>query len=207
MRCLGGPLLCLLLGLAACSSSTPAQTAALPLSGPVAEVIVRQHLLQDGDLVFRRGRDVMSEMVLSRQAGSRFSHVGMVVTDGQDRRVIHAMPDEPGQPGGVREETLVDFLAPTVAGDAAVYRVSALDDTVRQRLHTYLLAQRGKPFDYDFAQSTPERLYCSELVISVLEQAGLTLAPATVRLPLVAEPVILPDALHRLPGLIQVAGE
>lgn len=167
-------------------------------------VLARAAQLRDGDLVFRRGRDLMSSLVLQQDRHSRFSHVGMVMREGGQVLVIHAMPDEPGRAGGVRLETLARFLDPAVASDAASYRLPGVDPA---RLRPWLQAQIGRPFDMRFAFSDAQALYCSELVLRGLHVAGQPLVAETVRAPLLEEPVITPDALRRLPGLQLLAGE
>ena len=196
----------MLLAMAACTPvATPPERASSRSS--VAAVLQETAGLQDADLVFRRGRDVMSDLVLSRQSDSRFSHVGMLVREGGALHVIHAMPDEPGMAGGVRQELLADFLAPDVASDAAVYRLSGLQTAAQQRVIDHLRKQVGLPFDFDFALSTPQQVYCSELVLAPLEQSGRRLQPDTLDVPLMREPIVVPDALRKLPGLRLVAGE
>lgn len=205
----------LLPGLAGCPARWAAQTevatataaAGTASPGSPGRILAAEAALADGDLVFRRGRDAMSAMVLARRGGSRFSHVGMLMVEGHRYWVIHAMPEGSGEPGGVRRELLADFLAPAVASDAAVYRVAALSPAARADLRGYLQSQLGKPFDFDFALSTPGRVYCSELVLRALRQAGVALQPDTLAVPLLSEPVVVPDALARLPGLVPVAGE
>ena len=194
----------LLSGLAGRRASAPAP--ADPPAG-VSTVLSLAGELQDGDLVFRRGRDAVSAMVLERRSDSRFSHVGMVVLQAGQAWVVHAMPALDGRSGGVQQESLTDFLSPPAAADAALYRVAGLDSRSRRRLRDGLEARLGMPFDYGFSLASDDRLYCSELVVSAFGHAGLTLAPAMTPLPLMAEPVILPDALRELPGLEPVAGE
>lgn len=173
----------------------------------VAGVLASAAQFRDGDLVFRRGRDGISAMVLAGRQGSRFSHVGMVLLHQGQVFVIHAMPGDSGQVGGVRMESLGAFLDSAVASDAAVYRPTGLREEGRQRLRQQLLALQGRPFDYRFSLATPERVYCSELVLGALAAAGIPQSPMVTTVSLVAGPVVLPDALRRLPGLEPVAGE
>lgn len=169
-------------------------------AGP-SQVLAAAEQLHDGDLVFRRGRDLMSTLVLRQHGGSRFSHVGMVVRQSGRVDVVHAMPDEPGRPGGVRRESLHAFLAPAVASDAASLRVSGLDRGQQVALRRYLLARIGSPFDTAFELSNDRRLYCTELAIAALAAAGVQLRPATLVAPLLREPVVTPDGLYQTRGL------
>ncbi|MGN0859122.1 MAG: YiiX/YebB-like N1pC/P60 family cysteine hydrolase [Stenotrophomonas sp.] len=195
--------LLLLAGLLAACAAPAAPPPALAVTAQQQAVLASAGQLRDGDLVFRRGRDLMSSLVLRQGRHSRFSHVGMVLREGGQVLVVHAMPDEPGSPGGVRLEPLEQFLAPALASDAASYRLPGLQPGP---LRGWLMAQQGKPFDMRFALSDASTLYCTELVMRGLAVAGVTAEPATVRVPLVAEPVIPPDALRDLPGLLPLAG-
>lgn len=186
-----------------CSCRQPPVPAPLTGSSQLQAVLARADQLQDGDLVFRRGRDLMSSLVLQQGHASRFSHVGMVVRDGAQVRIIHAMPDEPGRAGGVRQESLAAFLAAPVASDAASYRLPGVDRTgLRQWLHQQL----GKPFDSRFVLSDAGALYCSELVLRALDAGGQPHRVAVVAAPLIQEPVVTPDALRAIPGLLPLAG-
>ena len=198
-RCLYVLLFALLCG----CSAAPGQDG-LGVSVEQRAVLAQAGQLQDGDLVFRRGRDLMSSLVLRQGQASRFSHVGMVrLLEGQVT-IVHAMPDEAGSPGGVRQERLADFLAPAVASDAASYRLPGLD---RAALAGWLDAQHGKPFDMRFALSDASALYCSELVLRALAAGGRPQALATVSAPLLDEPVVTPDALRAIAGLLVLAGD
>ena len=189
--------------LCSCTPAVPGQ-AGLEVTAEREAVLSAAGQLQDGDLVFRRGRDLMSSLVLRQGQASRFSHVGMVRRLEGQVTIVHAMPDEPGSPGGVRQELLADFLAPAVASDAASYRLPGLD---RSATRDWLDAQRGKPFDMRFALSDARALYCSELVVRALDIGGLPQTLATVSAPLLDEPVVTPDALRAIPGLLPLAGD
>ena len=193
----------LLAGVLLCGCRPSATPVVVTPSAQQQAVLAQAAQLRDGDLVFRRGRDLMSSLVLRQGQASRFSHVGMVRREGGQVYIVHAMPDEPGSPGGVRRELLADFLAPALASDAASYRQPGLD---LGALVAWLDAQLGKPFDMRFALSDDAALYCSELVLRALAAGGQTPLPATVRAPLLDEQVVTPDALRLLAGLQPLAG-
>lgn len=160
----------------------------------------------DGDLIFRRGRDLMSDVVLAQGTGSRFSHVGLVVVVDDRAWVVHAMPAGHDMLDGVRREPMKDFLSGAITRDAAVFRLTDLDAVARTRLRDHALAQQGRPFDFAFELSTPDRLYCSELVITALRAAGWDRGFPSRRVALLGEPVVTPDDLLQLQGLVRVAG-
>ena len=183
---------------------SPAAAPALVVSSQQQAVLDDAGALRDGDLVFRRGRDVMSALVLRQGRHSRFSHVGMVMRQGDQVMVVHAMPEEPGSAGGVLIEPLAQFLHPRLASDAASYRLPVNDAAA---LRQWLQAQVGLPFDMRFELSDAGALYCTELVVRALQAGGLPVQAQTIATPLLAEPVITPDALRQLPGLQLLAGQ
>lgn len=174
------------------SLSQPLPTLSLP----------RAETLEDGDLVFRRGRDAVSALVLAHGEG-RFSHVGMVLRTATGIRVIHAVPPEGTHPGGVVDEPLEQFAAPALTAEIAVFRLPNLGEDEHQRLRTYLRQREGAPFDAGLRMSEDESLYCTELVLRALDAAGVPVPDDLpgVWAPLLAEPAIPPEALLKLPGL------
>jgi uncharacterized protein DUF4878 len=75
-----------------------------------------------GDLVFRRGRSLVSQAVLAAEGGGEYSHVGVVAVSAGRVWVLHALPPDEGEKGGVIAEPLEVFLAPQKASAGALYR-------------------------------------------------------------------------------------
>jgi hypothetical protein len=159
--------------------------------------------LSDGDIVFRAGRDMISNIVLTQGNSPQFSHVGVILRRESTVFVVHSLPESPTSVAGVQVEPLSSFVSSKNASRFAFYRVKGLNDKLRQKIRTYLLEQVGKPFDADFLMSTDDRLYCSELVVKAIAKAGIDLAAElpSIQIMLVAEPVIPPDYLRRSPNL------
>jgi hypothetical protein len=173
--------------------ATDGAVAVLPrLAGPPVELL-------DGDIVFRRGLDAIGRMVLSYGDRPRFSHVGMVVRVAGETLVVHALPETPGNDGGVRVDRLGNFSSPQRAEDVGYYRLGRLTLEQRSEIHRFLLEHVGTPFDLRFEYSTDDSMYCTELVLKALAQAGVDVAPSldTVRVITVDEPAFSPDALRQ----------
>lgn len=155
--------------------------------------------LLDGDIVFRRGLDAIGRMVLNYGNRPRFSHVGMVVRVAGETLVVHALPETPGDEGGVRVDRLGDFSSPQRAEDVGYYRLGRLTPEQRREIHRFLLEHVGTPFDLRFEYSTDDSMYCTELVLKALVHAGVDVAPSleTVRVITVDEPAFPPDALRQ----------
>lgn len=174
-------------------------------AAPLPAITIPTGDLQSGDLIFRRGRDLMSGIVLAQREGTLFSHVGIIVRQGADVFVVHAIPADGAAPvSGVVKEPLSSFAAGDLASAVAIYR-APLTAAQRQAVQAYALRQVGKPFDTDFAMSDDSRLYCTELAVKALYAGGQKLLELeTITVPVVAEPVIAPDALaaHRVLALV-----
>ena len=188
------------------SAWLPLADRSAPDSGQRADVAASfpdQAQMLDGDLVFRRGRDLVADLVLSKEASGRFSHVGVVVFLNSDAMVVHAMPGDDGQAGGVRLEPLAQFLSASLAADAAVMRESSLKASQRQAIRARALALVGTPFDFDLRFSDDSQMYCTELAIKVFQAADIDLYSKVehTRFLTVSEDIVSPDALSRLEAL------
>lgn len=103
-------------------------------------------LLQEGDIVFRRGSGATSRAVLAADKGGVYSHIGIVVrlplgrtdardigdgeqaTAGSDWRIVHIVPGEPDAcdvRDRIKMERPEDFFAHDRAVEGAVMRVEA----------------------------------------------------------------------------------
>lgn len=152
--------------------------------------------LQDGDIVFRRGTSAISRIALAFGEHPRFSHVGMVVRNGDSLDVIHSIPLDDAS--GVRVDSLEDFCTRPEVEEVAFYGVPSLDPDQRTRIREYLFDSVGEPFDYRFSISDATALYCTELVVRALRAAGVDAGNLeTVRTVTLTEPAIPPDSLRR----------
>ncbi len=162
--------------------------------------------LQDGDLVFRQGRDLIAGAVLAADSAARFSHVGLIVTDKHGVWVVHAVPSEGDDDGGVVRESLAAFLDHGKAADFAIYRHRTLAPDQRRIVRETALAAVGTPFDYDMQLSDQGALYCSELVLRAYAAARAPFPGGlrTVQTVLMREPAVTPDGLREARVLAEV---
>jgi hypothetical protein len=164
---------------------------------PVRQLELLQ--LTDGDLVFRTGRDVMARLVLSQGESPRFSHVGLVVKQSDGIFVVHALPHDGIEKGGVLIEPLSQFASAENAVDVGFYRALGIDAISREKIRTYALSQIGKPFDDEFKFSDDSNIYCTELALKALNAAGINLQKSIqhVTVLTLTEPVFPPDHMRR----------
>lgn len=150
------------------SPAPPVHTPALP---PVPEFFTQN--LRHGDLLFREGKTLASEM--ARKASTRdrrFSHVGIVFKEEKEFFVIHAIHDEHKGFHGVVRESLAGFLADGNAFGA--YRMNLEKSAVHE------IAQRAKtlfeqktPYDHNYDLTESEKLYCTEFIFHLFQGAAL----------------------------------
>jgi hypothetical protein len=129
---------------------------------------------QSGDIVFLNGTSFRSRAVRLLQGYScDFSHVGMVVVEDGVPFIVNADPAE----GKVIKQRWDAVIAPGQVSGGAVYRVRHADsqavDAACETAQRY--AREGIPFDNDFDLKTPDRLFCTELVLRAYQNAGIDL--------------------------------
>lgn len=153
--------------------------------------------LRDGDVVFRRGASAVSRIVLASTDDSEFSHVGVILRNGDAVEVVHSLPSD-SDGDGVRVESLESFSSGPSVEEVAFYRASQLSEAQRAMMRAFLIDSLGRPFDRRFKLLDDSAYYCTELVIRAFSAAGVQFGTLdrvwTVTL---TEPAVPPDALHR----------
>ena len=68
---------------------------------------------KSGDIAFRRGGGIASNVVLMSDKKGEFSHVGIVVVNEDSVFVIHAVPGEaePNMPDVIKKETIEEYYS------------------------------------------------------------------------------------------------
>jgi hypothetical protein len=155
-----------------------------------------------GDVIFRRGRSLVSRVVLAADGGSEYSHVGLIsLVDGKVW-VLHAVPpEEPAEQGGVIAEPLSAFLAFDKATGAGLFRVRDARAAAIAEKAAWSFVRAHIPFDSAFDLSTPNQLYCTEMVWRAYREAGVDLAPSD---PGRNEKYLLPSRLLSNPDLQRI---
>lgn len=127
--------------------------------------------MRSGDLVCRLGNGYFSG-VFRRFSGEseRFSHIGVFHREGDSCFVIHADADELTGVGGVRMESLPEFLRQS--HDHQFYRFVV--DSIRCGVDSIALdyLRQGIPFDNRFDLASDSSLYCTEMVAVAINKAA-----------------------------------
>lgn len=195
-----------MIGLAAGAAIAAATLAVLPLQ-PAVAVALSQPVsaepagwrdalishLQPGDVVFRRGIGDISEAIAAmqgfvRRQSTTWSHVGVVTQIRPDGPlyIVHAIDR------GVVLETPTQFFAATEASAGTRIQGNKTTEAAAQAATRYL----GRSFDDDFSLSdNGERMYCTELFVVAMRDAGASVKIEPRKVPMISDPVIMPDDL------------
>lgn len=193
-----------LLGVPLVAAALLAPRGPSPVARPSQGLVrpVPREQVRAADLLFRRGRGLLTQAVLAVESSSAYSHVGVVVVRPAGLFVVHSVPDEPpGDPGSVRAEPLETFTAPERAEALGLYRVQKLAGDTPRRVAALAegAALRRLPFDPDFDLASQDRVYCTEFVWRIFRDAGgldlLAGPPPLMSFALQRRRVITPSAL------------
>ncbi|MCD8079682.1 MAG: hypothetical protein LUF04_04490 [Bacteroides sp.] len=167
-----------------------------------------EHLLREGDLVFRRGTGIASRLVLAADRKGMYSHIGIVICRDSVWEVIHAVPGEPdfrGDPDRVKMEPVQRFFARDRAACGALMRVQG--DPARNRLaarQALACYEAGMLFDHQYDLSDSTRVYCTELVQRCYLKEGTDLAEERItplNVPALNGSYILPSDISNHPQI------
>lgn len=148
-----------------------------------------------GDLIFREGTEVVSAAVLAVDRGT-FSHVGMLVREASQWKVVHATPSEvAGRPDSVVLDDLRFYLDPSRSRRHAVFQVTEVNERQRASAVASALQQVGRPF----SMTSNEGTYCTILIWQSWMDAGKNLDVSFTRLniPLMQGDYLLPGILAK----------
>lgn len=163
--------------------------------------------LRSADLAFRLGRTLQSEAIAAgADRASRYSHVGIIIRQADSLSVIHIEPCRDGD-DRVKCETLEDFFAYDKAMSGAIVRIENLTTEQRNIIQqaTLSVASSHIGFDHDYLRSDTTRMYCTELAEWAYSKADISLSEGRCHsLPLVAEPVILPQDILKRADIIKL---
>jgi hypothetical protein len=163
-----------MLALLSVSPSVPSRTAGYDRRE--ARIRADESLFAPGDVLFRRGRSLVSRAVLVADGNGEYSHVGLIAVSAGRVWVLHATPpEEPDVRGGVIAEPLAAFLAPDQASAAALYRPRNGQAGLTAERVAWDWVHRRVPFDSAFDLASANRLYCTELVWRAYRSAGIDL--------------------------------
>ena len=148
-----------------------------------------------GDLVFRLGRTLESDAIAATaDKGYDYSHIGVIVRQGDSVRVIHIEPEHKGEER-VKSESVEEFFHPSRAVKGCVARRRTLTEKEHQTIENKSISLLNSDihFDHDYSLSDSSAMYCTELINAIFLEADISLTTRRHKVPLVTEGVILPS--------------
>jgi len=126
-------------------------------------------LLQDGDIILRRGSGMVSDMIAGMlNEDHDLSHCGILVLRDGVFRVVHAVSNNISDHDGMQVHGLQEFVRQSRPGSLVVCRLRTdRDRSVISRRAIRYLKQRV-PFDHHFDRTDSSSFYCSELPWRIL---------------------------------------
>lgn len=130
-----------------------------------------EKLLQEGDIIMRRGYGVVSSMIANmNDAPYNLSHCAFIIQEPDGKfSVIHSVSSDLSTIDGVQKQTLKRFTNESVAGTMVVIRHKGGDPEIGHQIADaaeVYLAEEIK-FDHHFDIEDSSTFYCSELIYRV----------------------------------------
>jgi len=166
-----------------------------------APSIATPSVLQDGDILLLHTSTLRGQIVLHAADTRKFTHAGIVHLHDGISHLIHADPESV-----VRNEPLDAVFRRSGVKAFAVLRYPNVVSAHMAAEWALRHAEQATRFDQQFRNSTPDSLYCTELIWRAFQSAGVDLlqdvANPLSKLPLLQEPILLPNTLARSKILI-----
>lgn len=127
-------------------------------------------LLQEGDVILRRGYGMVSRMIATKMEGRyELSHCGVVVERAGQKWVVHTVSSSLSETDGMQIHRLEEFVRQSKAESIVVARPrNAAGPRLAERCLHYLAEE--VPFDHDFDIEDASSFYCSELIWRSLDE-------------------------------------
>ncbi len=168
------------------------------------EIIIPEDEIRQGDIAFRRGDGVVSDIVLYNDVDGKYSHVGIIVGQSDSLMVVHAVPGEHDTANDfdrVKIESINRFFGSDVATRGAVMRMSLTDEQCRLiGLYAKEKAEAMVAFDHNYNLEDTTKLYCTELVQLLFKRIGIDLAQGritTIICPGMSGDYIMPSDIYK----------
>jgi len=129
--------------------------------------------IKSGDLIFRRGKGVWSPYFAGLNSKSGYSHLGVLVWDGQDVLVLHADADDLTVEGGAQSTALSRFMEDALRVEI---RSNLMPEEAKSKFIDHLenMVRDRIPFDGNFdLEDQGTRVYCTEFIWLAAQRAGI----------------------------------
>ena len=159
---------------------------------------------KQGDIAFRRGEGVISNIVLYSDADGLYSHVGLVVLHNDTIKVVHSVPgehDDENDFDRVKIEPIENFYSVERAERGEVLRINMTNEQ-RECIAKLALekVEHKVKFDHDYDLNDTMTLYCTEFVQLMFKNIGINLAEgrmSDIIFPGMTSKYIMPSDLYK----------
>lgn len=132
--------------------------------------------LETGDLVFRRGHGWISDVIAkySQSGNLDLSHVGIIIDENKEFRVIHAISNKSEGFDGIVEQPLNDFLKHCEKNQLYIIRLKQISQNQKAQIVKCIQNWQlvNPKFDSRWNWRDSSELYCSEFIIRVLSDSA-----------------------------------
>lgn len=125
--------------------------------------------LKNYDLILTKGQSIRSRIVRFK---NDYSHIGILRKKKDSFYVLHSTPDGTNR-NGVRFDEINQFIKLSSVYQVTILRLSFVDSSknIQNIFSSYM--QKKYPFDFEFNNKDINKLYCSELVYRIYNEASL----------------------------------
>lgn len=128
-------------------------------------------LFQNGDLIFREGRGVISAAFKRFSLKDpAYSHAGIIHAENNQLFVYHVLGGEANPDGKIKKELLQNFIHPLQAHAYAIYRFDMISPLIDSLAGIYY--SKNIQFDREFSLASDDKMYCTEFLYKVLITAS-----------------------------------
>ena len=137
-------------------------------------------LIQEGDIVFRRGEVVVSRIVLASDINGKYSHIGMIINENDTLKVAHSVPGEHNDDldfDRVKIDAIDTFFSNNHASAGAVMRLNLSDEQRKKLSELAIIKERQNvKFDHNYDLSDTCELYCTEFIQLLYSNIGIDIS-------------------------------
>lgn len=130
-------------------------------------------LLNEGDIILRRGYGYFSDMIAKRLNDSVFdvTHSGILYKKAEKWFVIHSLSSDASDFDGMQEQPLSEFLKYSVPEKILVVRPKNISSEQAKKIveRGLFYLEKKVPFDHFGVIDEPSKMYCTELIWQILE--------------------------------------